>query len=287
MACVLASTEHCNLLSSRQAFYSLRRDLSSYKILKEELAKRCEKNHRYSVRAFAKALAIDVGALSRILGGKQIPSFRVTQQVLSQLDLAPEQEQDFLASIAETQRRRGLQRLSPLFKNLGARMVQSDLSIDLYRVIADWYHVAILELTFTKDFNSDPKWIADNLGISQCEAKLAIDRLLNLELLRIENGKLVKSNEQLTTTDKTVTTPALKKNQKQFLKKATESLENDPIEERNMTSMTMAIDPEKLPEAKQMIRAFNKTLCEFLESGKRSRVYNLGIALYPIQKKQE
>jgi uncharacterized protein (TIGR02147 family) len=255
--------------------------------LKEELAKRCEKNPRYSVRAFAKALGIDAGALSRVLAGKQIPSFKLAQQILTQLDFTPEQEQDFLASIAHIQRERGLQRLSPVFKNFEEKLIQHDLSIELYRVIADWYHVAILELTYIEGFKSDTKWIASQLGISQAEAKLSIERLLNLELLKVEDGKLVKSTEQLSTTDKNITTPALKKNQKQFLEKAIESLENDPIEERNMTSMTMAIDPEKLPKAKEMIRNFNKTLCEFLESGKRKRVYNLGIALHPIQKRSE
>ena len=72
----------------------------------------------------------------------------------------------------------------------------------------------------------------------------------------------------------------------QFLEKAVVSLEEDPIEERSITSMTMAIDPEKLPAAKKMIREFNQTLCQFLENGKRKRVYNLGVALYPIQKKE-
>src|SRR5688572_22897237 len=97
------------------------------RLLKDELSRRCEKNSRYSVRAFAKALDIDVGALSRVLTGKQIPSFKLTQQILSHLDLTPEQEQDFLASIAQIQRERGLQRMSPVFKKLETKLIQNDL----------------------------------------------------------------------------------------------------------------------------------------------------------------
>jgi hypothetical protein len=51
--------------------------------------------------------------------------------------------------------------------------------------------------------------------------------------------------------------------------------------------MTMAIDPEKLSAARQMIREFNQSLCQFLESGKRTRVYNLGVALCPLQVKEK
>jgi hypothetical protein len=79
----------------------------------------------------------------------------------------------------------------------------------------------------------------------------------------------------------------LKKNQKQFLEKAIYSLENDPLEERSHTNMTMAIDSKKMELAKQMIREFQMALCNVLETGKRDQVYNLSVALYPLQKNKE
>ncbi len=256
------------------------------KTLREELQRRCEKNPRYSVRAFARALSVDVGALSRVLSGKQIPSMKLAKTLLDALELPAEDEQSFFASLAQTQKARNLQRLNPAFRRFDTTVGPKELSIDLYRVIADWYHAAILELTFTEELKSDPRVIARKLAISIAEAKLAVERLLELGLLEEKDGVLKKSAEQLTTSDKNLTTPALRKNQKQFLEKAIHSLENDPIEDRSTTSMTMAIDPDKLPEARKMIRDFNRTLCQFLESGKRTRVYNLGVALCPLQVKE-
>lgn len=253
-------------------------------ILKEELTRRCEKNPRYSVRAFAKSLGVDVAAISRVLTGKQIPSYQLTQKILSGLDLDPSGQKDFIASVAKKQRKRGLERINPLFKKIKSDIPAQDLSIDYYRVIAEWYHVAIMELTFTKSFKADPKWIASQLGISVLEAKLAIERLVNLHLLEEKKGRLVKTNDRLSTTDKHLTTPALKKNQKQFLEKSIESLEQDPIDERSHTSMTMAIDPKHLPKARELIRNFNQALCDLLETDDQSRVYNLSISLYPLQK---
>ena len=60
-------------------------------------------------------------------------------------------------------------------------------------------------------------------------------------------------------------------------------MENDPIEIRNHSSMTMAIDPAKIDEAKKMIEEFTHRLTEFLESGKRLQVYELNIGLFPLQ----
>jgi uncharacterized protein (TIGR02147 family) len=257
--------------------------------IQEELARRYEKNPRYSIRAFARSMDLDPTALSRVIAGKQIPSLKLAEKILGHLDLSPAERGRFLASLSAKQRARGLKRLSRLFSARGAGSAPkapAPLALDLYRVIGDWYHMAILVLTQVRGFEDQPQWIGSQLGISTTEAALAVERLLKVGLLvRDEaSGRLKMSAEQLATSDKGLTTAAQRKNQKQFLEKAIHSLENDPISERSITSMTMAIDPEKLVEAKPLISQFNQALCRFLESGTKSRVYNLEIALYPLQK---
>lgn len=249
--------------------------------LQAELSQRAERNTRYSLRAFAQSLAIDAGTLSRLLSGKQIPSLKMAQKISAGLGLSPKEKEDFFSSLAHEQTSRPLQRLNPAFRDPPPQ----DLRIELYRVIADWYHVAILELSYVEGFKPEPRWIASELGISPLEAKLATERLLEFGLLEKHKKTLKKSSAQLSTADKETTTQALRKNQRQFLELALHSLENDPIEERAITSMTMAIDPAKIPLARKAISDFNRSLCALLESGKRKRVYNLQVALYPIQKK--
>lgn len=84
-----------------------------------------------------------------------------------------------------------------------------------------------------------------------------------------------------------MTHASLKRHQKQVLEKALHSLENDSIEVRSMTSMTMAIDPEMLPKAKIMIETFTNQLCVLLESGSRKQVYEMSVNLFPVQKKPQ
>src|SRR6185436_13203072 len=126
--------------------------------LQSELSRRCERNPRYSVRAFARALDINDGALSQILSGKRIPAYRTALRIIRALGLAPEDEQNFLGSLAEKHRSRGLQRLNPIFREIQVKPRQQQ--IDLFRMAADWYHCAIMELVLCEDFQSDPSWVA-------------------------------------------------------------------------------------------------------------------------------
>lgn len=260
--------------------------------IREELAQRCSKNPRYSLRSFARSLQLDPGALSRILSGKQIPSPTVAKKMLSLLDLKIEEQLKFMESLGDAHRARNLERMSPVFKKkLETRQIQGqarELSPDLFRVISDWYHYAILELTFVQGFQSEPKWIATQLGISETEAMLAVKRLKDLELLtesksRESRGRLVKSDEWVTTADKTQTSSALKRRQKQIFEKAAISIDEDPVESRNFTAITLSTDPAKIPVAKARIQEFSRELCRYLESGKRLRVYEFACLLFPLQ----
>ena len=251
--------------------------------LRRELESRCERNPRYSLRSFARSLDVTPATLSRILAGKRVPSYKLAQKLLNGLDLAPTEQSAFIDSLTTTQKARDLTRVAPVFRKATAALKPTDLSINVFRIIADYYHYAILELTFTEDFNPDVNAIAARLGIGVTETKLAIERLISVGLLEQVDGTYRKTEEHITTADKQLTTPALRRRQKQVLEKAMHSLENDPLEKRNMTAMTMAIDPAQLPIAKKMIEEFTNRLCAFLESGKRKKVYELSVGLFPLE----
>jgi uncharacterized protein (TIGR02147 family) len=187
--------------------------------------------------------------------------------------------------LAKRHQTRGLKRLSPALRSIEIEEPRKLISADAFRVIGDWYHYAILLLAETEGFKADPRWIASRLGVSQIEAKFALQRLQELKLLQKTGGKWRFVDQEITTEDKSLTTPALKRRQKQVLEKAIEALENDPIEKRSMTGMTMAIDPEKIPEAKKLISEFNRKMSKFLECGKKSEVYELQISLFSLQKR--
>jgi len=166
---------------------------------------------------------------------------------------------------------------NPRFKN--PRVID----IELFQIISDWYHAAILELSFLEEFCADPDWIAKQIGISKLDAKLALARLLEAGLLKEIEGRLVKTNDHIELDDPDRTSKARRAKQKQIRMKAVESIDKDPVEKRYMTTISMAIDPDLLPEARRRIDEFNDSLSAFLESGKRKQVYAMEIGIFPLQ----
>ena len=81
------------------------------------------------------------------------------------------------------------------------------------------------------------------------------------------------------------TSAAARKLQAQVLEKSLVALSEVPITERDHSSICMAIDSRKLPEAKERIKKFRRELCSFLKGETPSdldRVYHLAISLYPV-----
>jgi uncharacterized protein (TIGR02147 family) len=266
--------------------------LSHIHILEDELFKRKEKNALYSMRAFSKSLGMNSGVLSLIMNGKRVPSLLQAQGIADRLDINPEKKSLFMDSVALAKKNRTLQRISPdVRKYKFSSAIKADtkfkkLENDYYHMISDWHYVTILEMTRLEGFKSSAKWIAGQLSITEIEAKMAIESLMNLGLLvKDEEGNLKTVDQQFRLEDMyTATSQARRKKQKQIREKAISSIDNDDIAKRSMTSMTMCIDIELMPKAKELIAEFNEAMCKLLESGKKEKIYAMEISLFPLQK---
>ncbi|MBC7430240.1 MAG: TIGR02147 family protein [Bacteriovorax sp.] len=237
--------------------------------LELEFERRCEVNSRYSLRAFARSLDVDSSYLSKFLNNKRILSAKGLNTFAEKLNFPIE-----------------LKLKSP--KSKSAKPKFTSINVDQFKLIADWYHYAILELTLTQDFKPDIRWVASTLNISHGEALGAIERLKRLGLLTItEEGRWVCAHNN-TTTVHPGTNVALKHMQREILKQAHDALEEVSIEERDQSSITMAIDKLRITEAKNMIKRFRRELMEYLEGGEsKDAVFQLSISLFPISHRKK
>lgn len=238
-------------------------ELSYFKIwLQEEFTRRCAVNSRYSLRAFAKSLELDASTVSKMLSGKR----RISRVMLRKIE-----EKLGMAFIFDAE---GMQ------ENLGKRYTL--LSKDLFRVISDWYHFAILDLTLLKTFVSNPEWIAHQLGISVIEASSGIDRLKRLELLGEDGNRLVKTKTSFSNYKEGHTSGAHKEYQRQVVQKALHAIDGCPQELKDITSMTIAGNSKKIVEVKEVIKRFRRELANFMEDGDGDAVFHLAVQLYPV-----
>lgn len=230
------------------------------------------KNPAYSLRAFASKLDLNSGTLSSILNGKRKISKKTALRILDRLNLAPDERAEYLAVFSRED------------VSQEPKVTYLQISSDQFRVISEWFHFALLSLLLTDDFKPNVAWIARRLGVSVREVRSAIQRLVRLGLLvQNKNGSFSRGSPRYETTDD-LANISVRKSHFETLELARKALEQVPIEFRDFTTVTMAVDPSKISEAKKRIRAFQDSLSDLMESGKRTEVYRLSMELFPLTK---
>ncbi len=220
-----------------------------------EFKRRKGANPSYSLRSFSRATKIQPGRLSELLAGKRRLTPKMAKRIAVELGSIPMAQGQWTALEEET-----------------------------FSAISDWQHFAILSLLETKDFRENERWIARRLGISVLEARDSLERLIRLGIVERRENKLLPARGGFTTSQY-ISSAALRRSHRQSLEQAIEALEGVRVEDRDISSVTMAIDTRKLPQAKRIIRDFRRSLMRLLEAGESDEVYNLNIQLIPVSKK--
>jgi uncharacterized protein (TIGR02147 family) len=247
-------------------------------LLQKELLNRCEKNPQYSLRSFAKSLEIDPSTLSQILRGKRSVTPHLLQALGLSLGLSPAQLKNYEVKAGRKKKNQIEQGLR-------------ELSLELFAVMSDWYHDAILELIRLPRFRPQPKWIARVLDITVSEVNIAIERLQKLGFLKIDEKGIWENTlkENTTILHADLTSVALRKLQKQMLQLSVSAVDTVEKPLRDHTFVLARTDHQDLPEIKERIKKFRRELMAFAErpGSQPSEVYCLGVSLFPLTKTGE
>lgn len=243
-------------------------------LLVEELRRIQQKSPGFSMRSFAKKLDVSQGELSEVINGKRKPSSRL---IISLYKLLGRRNPEFLEQ-------------SKRLHDLGIRKKRRDKNLyrleeDQFKVIAGWHNFALLSLVETIDFKSDVTWIAQRLGITKQQAQETVERLLHLNLISIENkGDIVLKNEGVKAPDNIISA-AVKESHLKDLNLIDKAIRQDlPLEHRDFTSCTYAVNVKNIPKLKNMIRKFQDQVATLLEDGHSDEVYRMSIYFYPLTK---
>jgi len=250
--------------------------------LQQELAKRCGTNPKYSLRAFAKFLGITPAFLSNLLKGKRSVTQSSIEKFSERLGLRPDdlaKFQNFHFKGPRSPRSSGTRKPRP--KSIPDF---NQVHLDQFEMISDWYHYAILELIRVRGFDPSPRWMAKALSVNIAEVHAALERLERLGMIsRSADGKIQDTSKNYTTTGNPSTAVAFRNLQKGVLQKAIVALEELPIEKRDQTSLTMALDSKLIPKLKLMLKDFRKQLVSLQDESKDyDQVYHLSFSVYPI-----
>jgi len=268
----------------------MKNEMTYREILQNKYQLRTEKNKKYSLRAFAKDIGISVSLLSEIRSGKKGLSVKTAMSISKKLGLSGSEQAFFCDLVASEHARHEGARILAKDRVEDYRHFQiRNLTLESFSFIYDWYHFALLELTHVLGFQSSIEWSAKKLKIPLEMVKSSHSRLVNMGLLEIDrDGKWIDTNKDLATPDG-FSFSYLRKFHRQLMEKAILALEEQSVEERDITSLMVSIDSSRLPEARKRIRDFrNEFIKEFnSEDEKKDSVYCLGIQLFNLTTKEE
>ena len=212
-------------------------------LLKTELVNKLRKNPSYSQRAFAKYLGLAPGELSEILNRKRPLSLKKGIRISDKLGLSQVENDKFLASIQG--------------KDINNNLETRELTIDLFSILSDYVPFAIINLYDCNGFRWDNQWIATKLGVHTYEVELAIERLMRVGLIKAKNGKLYIDNDYVISPSETPSR-AIRNYHATMLNKALASLEDQPIDKRDISGIGLAITHEQIPQIKKEISEYKK-----------------------------
>lgn len=159
------------------------------------------------------------------------------------------------------------------------------LQEDQFKLISDWYHSAILAMTRLKTVQSDPRWLARQLGISPEETHQAMQRLERLGI--IETKPLLKQICDPIEVVSDIPSKAIQKYHKQNLNLAAEKIDTVPNHLREFQSISLALTAGQIKVLKKMIDQFLEQAAEVEVNNKNQIIYNLNVQLFPISKINE
>lgn len=240
--------------------------------LKAEYEIRRERNPNLSLRAFARWLGISPAQISQILSGKRRLTPKLAAQLARRLDMSPFEKIEFI-------RHTNLD----FIESSSTPTPTAKLSEERFQMIAEWYHMAILSLTRIKGAKSDPRWIAQRLGISVSEAQTALERLCKLNLLELKPFRQI--GEPLLVASE-VPSQAIRRHHKQLINMAIEKIDTETIDRRQIQSLTIATDAKHIALAQKRIERFLDEMNELMECPNPTDVYALNLQLSPLTKKE-
>lgn len=266
--------------------------------LKEVFSEKSRANPKFSLRAFAEKLALSPGALHKILARQKKLSFERAHEVAKRLGLEGAETEYFvtLAQFENAKSESMRARLLDQLKRMNPRGLDraTELGIDRFKLVSDWYGLAVLELVsavMPRERKSAPgQWtaaqIAKALGITTAQSESTLERLAKLDLLaRSPDGKFARAaGSVLVVSD--VPNEALRNYYRGVLDRCLESVAEQPPSDKVVGAEVFAFDPAQIEEVRSLTDDYLTSLRRLAQTGKRrTEVYQALTNVFRITKK--
>lgn len=156
-----------------------------------------------------------------------------------------------------------------------------------YDFYSTWYHPVIRELVMAKDFDGTAEWLAQNIRpeITGQQAEKSLELLAGLGFIRkAKDGKWQQETPLISTGPESASHILLKYHQN-LLRLNVEMLEEIPCDQRDISSLTLGIVKERVPQLKKKIQEFRQDILKLVSNDVNpDEVVIVSIQMMPVTK---
>ena len=156
--------------------------------------------------------------------------------------------------------------------------------IDEYISIANWIHPTLLALSDTTDSFRDADEAAKKIEstLTTSEIRVALERLVALELLKKDEFGVYRATCRRMTTKDDVANRGAREYHKQSAALVQEKIDSQDVLEREFQSMAIAVPANRIPLAKEMIRKFRSQFSLAIGSKNSNQVYQFNLHFFRL-----
>jgi len=215
-----------------------------------------------------------------IMSGRRLMSPAVQKALAEHLGWTAH-ESKFVAAWVSYERKRRSGRATERDKerleatNMGKTNLET-MSPESFSFIADWFHFPLKSLLSLPDARTSLEWLEKKLRgrVSSQQIMFALQNMQTLGLIsRAKSGWAVNKD---VTTPQDVPSEGVRRHHIQMMERAMDAIREDEMSQRDMSSLTFAMDPEQMEDAKHVLEEYRldflrrfekkgKTGCEVMQ----------------------
>lgn len=264
-------------------------DIADYRdFLKAYYDRRKKEMPLYSYRMMGEKIGIDSSYLFRVLQKKQHLPTHAIPSAKEMLGLTGRAAEYFDILLACSQTKDAKKKADLTEQALALRDVERKSVTDSELCfLSKWWIPVVRAYIEVAGGIVNEREIADALQpkVTEAQVKEAVELLKSLGLVtRLASGKLKLSDVHLTASGPEKS-KAVRDFQKQVLSLASDSLEAIPVKDRDVSTLTVAVDAECFEDLKEMLKEFRRLVQKRVdESAHPDRVMQLSMAFFPVAK---
>lgn len=254
--------------------------------LKEHIDARRKRDSFFSLRYFAQKVGTDPGTIVKILQGQLHLSARLVPGVVAACKLDERQAEYFQAMVEFGKARQGADIRRTFERMISLKGVRSrTLEEHQYAFYQSWVHSAVRAALGIQRFTGDYKALGASLvpPVGASRARESMELLERLGLVRCDDDGVWRVADSVISTGEKWKAQAVRDFQIQTIDLAKESLERDPVELREHSTVTISLRREDMPLLKRRAAEFRQDLLKIAaEATDENAVFQVNIQIFPI-----